>query len=252
MSRLKSFFRLPHWLARHGWAPITAALLFVAGVWLFYGIADEVREGDTQRFDERVVRALRRPDNLSQPIGPKWLVEVGRDVTALGGMAVLTLVTMGVCGYLAVARRWRTMVFVILATTGGLLLSLWLKGLFDRERPSVVPHLDEVFTSSFPSGHAMLSSIVYLTHGTLLMRVVKPWRLRLYILSIALLLPLLIGLSRVYLGVHYPTDVLAGWTAGLAWGLGCWSVTQFLQHRGNLEPEPPDTDEGDDADSNDE
>src|SRR5205085_9940078 len=106
---------------------------------------------------------------------------------------------------------------------------------FDRPRPSVVPHLSHVMTSSFPSGHSLLSAVVYLTLGSLLARLVGPPRLKLYFLGVAVLLSFLVGLSRVYLGVHYPTDVLAGWAAGLTWAVLCWLLARYLQHRGAVE-----------------
>jgi undecaprenyl-diphosphatase len=124
---------------------------------------------------------------------------------------------------------------VLIATLGGWGLGLLLKAVFGRPRPSVIPHLVEVQSLSFPSGHAMMSAVVYLTLAALLAQLSAQWAQRVYILAVGLLLTLLVGLSRVYLGVHYPTDVLAGWSAGLAWAILCWLVGRWLQRRGIVE-----------------
>ncbi|WP_342378336.1 phosphatase PAP2 family protein [Myxococcus stipitatus] len=197
----------------------------------FIALSDEVTEGETQDFDERVLRALRSPGDLSVPRGPWWLRPMAEDVTSLGGAPVLLLVTLAVLGFLALARRYRTVLLVLVATVGGTLLNGGLKHLFARPRPSVVPHLQHVVSTSFPSGHAMLSAIVYLTLGGLLAQLAEPRRLKAYILTVALLLPLLVGLTRVYLGVHYPTDVLGGWVAGLAWALLTALTARALRRR---------------------
>jgi undecaprenyl-diphosphatase len=89
--------------------------------------------------------------------------------------------------------------------------------------------------SSFPSGHSMLSAVIYPTLGTLLARLVPRKRLKIYFMLVALTLSFLIGISRIYLRVHYPTDVLAGWAAGLAWAAFCWTIAKYLQRRGALE-----------------
>jgi len=223
------------WLAGHVNIVLVAVLLIVGGTWGFIALADEVREGDTQRFDDWAVRAMRRADDPSRPIGPHWLPEVGRDLTALGGVAVLSLTTAFVAGYLLIVRKYHAMWLVLAATLGGLLISTLLKHLIDRARPDLVPHLSHVYTSSFPSGHSMLSAVVYLTLGALLTRLASERRVKLYFLAAALLLTFLVGVSRVYMGVHYPTDVLAGWTAGLVWALLCWLVARYLQRRGAVE-----------------
>jgi undecaprenyl-diphosphatase len=171
------------------------------------------------------------------PIGPEWLHEAGRDLTALGGVAVLTLITVAVAGFLWLRRMFGAMLLVLAATLGGLAASSALKSTFERTRPNLVPHLSMVYTSSFPSGHSMLSATVYLTLGALLGRFVQPLRLKAYFLLVALILTFLVGVSRVYVGVHYPTDVLAGWSAGLAWALVCWLGARALQKRGTVEPE---------------
>lgn len=234
---------LYQWLRAHtNLLVLMVALLVVVGVWAFVEIAGEVVEGDTQKFDEWAVQALRMPDPDAKPgeqrpqvpIGPKWLREVGRDMTALGGVAVLFLVTLGVAGYLLMLRKYHAMWLVLVATGGGLLGSTLLKSVFDRPRPGV-DHFSYVMTSSFPSGHSMLSAVVYLTLGSLLARLIPKRLVKVYLIVVALLLTFLVGLSRVYMGVHYPTDVLAGWSAGLAWAMVCWLAARYLQRRGAVE-----------------
>jgi undecaprenyl-diphosphatase len=210
-------------------------VLLLGGSWAFIEITDEVFEGSTQRFDDWAIKALRRADDPATPIGPRILSEVGRDLTALGGVAVLMLMTAAVVVYLLMLRKHHAMWLVIGATAGGLMLSTILKQSFDRPRPELVPHLSQMYTSSFPSGHSMMSAIVYLTLGSLLAQITPRQRLKSYFIGVALLLTFLVGISRVYMGVHYPTDVLAGWTAGLVWALICWLVARYLQARGQIE-----------------
>lgn len=155
--------------------------------------------------------------------------------TGLGGMSILGLLIATTAGFLWLDRRGRMALFLVAATLSGLLVSMGLKGLFDRPRPDVVPHLAKVQTSSFPSAHSMMSAVVYLTLGVLVAAAVESRRLRVYALGVAVLITVLVGASRVYLGVHYPTDVLAGWTAGLVWALACWLVARWLQRRGDVE-----------------
>ena len=112
-----------------------------------------------------------------------------------------------------------------------------MKALFLRPRPQVVPQLRAVVETSFPSGHAMNSAIIYLTLAALLARLVQPRALKVYFLALAMLMTFLVGLSRVYLGVHYPTDVLAGWTVGLAWASVCWLVEQHFDVRAGIRAE---------------
>ncbi len=215
---------------------ILIALLLLAGsVWGFVEIAGEVIEGDSRQFDEQIVKALRRPEDPALPIGPRWLHHVARDITALGGMSVVPMITAAVLGFLALSRKWHTAALVAVSVLGGLAMSMGLKQIFARDRPALVPHLDQVYTSSFPSGHSMLSAVTYLTLGALLARTTKDRVLKIYFLTLASTLALLIGASRVYLGVHYPTDVAAGWCAGTAWALLCAIVARWLQQRGQVE-----------------
>jgi undecaprenyl-diphosphatase len=213
---------------------LLVALGVVGGTWVFVGLAGEVVEGDTQAFDRWLLQALRSPDDPAWPRGPRWLVEVGRDVTAFGGPVVVILLTVAVLGYLWLQRRHGALWFVVVATVGGGLLSRLLKEVFDRERPDPVPCL-WVSSPSFPSGHAVLATVVYLTLGILLARLEPRFLLKVYFLGLSMALAFLVGLSRVYLGVHYPTDVLAGWAVGLVWGLLCWLAAWYLQRRGAVE-----------------
>jgi len=124
---------------------------------------------------------------------------------------------------------------VAVAAGGGGVLSTVMKQLFGRDRPDIVSPLVAVTSPSFPSGHSMLAAIMYLTLGALLARFSARRRTKVYLIAVALFATLVVGASRVYLGVHYPSDVLAGWCAGLVWSLICWLVARYLQHRGTLE-----------------
>lgn len=223
------------WLG--GREPVVLATfsLMLMAVWGFFAVASEVIEGDTQAFDEHIVRAMRQADDPSEPIGPKWVQETGRDATALGGVAWLVFFTIVIAGYLWLDRKAHMAVFLSVASATGVTLSFLLKWFFSRPRPDVVPHLSHTSTSSFPSGHSMMSAVVYLTLGTLLATVVPRVRLKVYILIVAASLSIIVGVSRVYLGVHYPTDVFAGWAAGLVWALTCWLIARHLQSRGAVE-----------------
>ncbi len=207
---------------------------------VFADLAEEVLEGETLDFDRFALLALRDPADLSDPLGPRWLEEVARDVTSLGGNAILTGLTLAVAGYFALAAKRGAAILVLASVGGGMALSTLLKFGFSRPRPDLVPHVVEVYTASFPSGHAMLSAVTYLTLGALLVRMQARWRVKIYILALAVTATLLVGLSRVYLGVHWPTDVLAGWCVGASWALLCWLVALWLQREGRVETANPD------------
>jgi undecaprenyl-diphosphatase len=212
-------------------------LALVALGWAFLGLADEVMEGETHAADRALLLALRVPGELSDPVGPLWVEEMGRDLTALGGIAVLTLVTVAVAGLLWLQRAGRTALFLLAAVAGGTVVSTLTKAVFDRPRPDLVPHEVAVYTASFPSGHSMMAAVVWLTLGALLARAQTRRLLKVYVLTVATLVTLAVGVSRVYLGVHWPTDVLAGWTAGAAWALACFGLARWLGLRGRIEPE---------------
>lgn len=199
-----------------------AALVILLGLWGFAEIADSLGEDATQQFDEMVLKSLRQPDAPDQLIGPPWVEQSLRDLTALGGVTVLTMVTFIVCIYLWIDGEWKLSLFAFFAVASGTILTFALKDVFDRPRPQLVPHiLVSVSSYSFPSGHAMASAIVYLTLGAMLTESQPRWRIKAYVMAVALLLTFSIGTTRVFLGVHYPTDVLAGWAGGFAWAYAC-------------------------------
>ncbi|MEZ4869113.1 MAG: phosphatase PAP2 family protein [Caldilineaceae bacterium] len=228
-------------VSRYELTILVAIAVVAGGAWLFTALAGEVMEGDTHALDQRLLLALRNnPADLSDPIGPPWFEEVMRDFTALGGFAVLTIIVLSVIGYLLLQHKPNGALLVGATVVSGVLLSMLLKQGFNRPRPDLVPHGSFVNDASFPSGHSMLSAVTYLTLGALLARLQPNPRLKIYILALATLLTVLVGVSRVYLGVHWPTDVLAGWTAGAVWASVCWLAARWLQRRGQVESSSED------------
>jgi undecaprenyl-diphosphatase len=216
---------------------LVGMLTLVGVALLLVNLAGQVLEGDTLEFDKRLLSSLRKTDNPAQPIGPWWLEQAAIDLTALGSSTVLGLTVVAVVGFLVLHGMYRNAAFVLLASAGGWLLNDLLKELFARPRPQVVPHLREVMSLSFPSGHALTSAAVFLTLGALLMRVAESRLVKFYCMFVATLATLFVGATRVYLGVHYPTDVLAGWLIGLSWALSCWLLERSLERRAGLERE---------------
>jgi undecaprenyl-diphosphatase len=233
IKSLLDTLRLPFsWLVRQEAVVLLTAFGVVLALVGFIELAEEIREGEMRHFDESVLRVVRRPDDPTRLIGPPWLSEAVTDITALGSTSVLVIVLLCAVGYLALQRRYDAMALVIVAAGGGGLLSAGLKQLFGRDRPDIVPHLVTVESLSFPSGHSMVALVIYLTLGALLARFAARRRVRVYVIGISLGLTSLIGITRICLGVHYPTDVLAGWAVGLAWALSCWLGARYLQYRG--------------------
>ncbi len=204
----------------------------IAGLLLgFLILAIEMQAGDTAHFDAEVLLSLRSSADPDVPFGPFWLAGFARDVTSLGGTGVLLAMTLGAAGYLWVVGRPRAAGFVLLAVFGGQAISSLVKLGFNRPRPDLVLQGVETFTASFPSGHAMMSTVTYFTLAALFARDRQDRAAKAYILAVAAVLALAIGTSRVYLAVHWPTDVLAGWMLGGAWVLSCIVVTEWLRSR---------------------
>lgn len=220
------------------WIPILVLLALALSVWAFLELADEVGEGDMQAFDRTVMDWTREAGEPNNPVGPRWFEEAMRDLTALGSVAVLGLVTVGACGYLWLQHKRSAVVYVLVAILGAWALSFGLKRVYDRARPDLFPHGAEVYTSSFPSAHSSMSTATYLTLGILLARYQKRVPVQVYLVALSVLVALVVGLSRIYLSVHWPSDVLAGWALGAAWALACWLVAAWLERRGVLESGP--------------
>ena len=223
-------------VAKKELALVAVMALLAGSLWAFIGISDEVLEGDTHAIDESILLSLRTPGDRSDPVGPAWVEELGRDATALGGVGILTFITIASVIYLMLRGKSRAALFVAIAIASGIVLSSALKLGFERPRPDLVPHGSAVYTRSFPSGHSMMSALVYLTLGVLLARLQPERRLKVYVLLLAILVTVAVGVSRVYLGVHWPTDVLAGWAAGGAWAMVSWGAVLWLQRRRKVEP----------------
>ncbi|TCZ61032.1 phosphatase PAP2 family protein [Roseicella aquatilis] len=213
---------------RREFLPIALLGGAAGAAWVFLALAGEVVEGEMRAFDERLLLALRTSTDSSNPLGPPWLEEVGRDLSALGGTGVMVLLVVSVTLFLALARRQAEAMTLTAAAMGATAIELTLKGWYGRPRPDLVPHGARVFTASFPSGHATLSAAVFLTAGALLAHAEPDLRLKVYFSSLAVLLTVLVGASRVYLGVHWPTDVLAGWVLGAGWAATCWGAALWL------------------------
>jgi len=217
--------------------PLTLAAI-ILGAALLFGfakLANLAGRGEAPPLDEWLIVSLRTPGNLADPIGPPWVEEMMRDFTALGSTGVLTVVVLAIAGFLAMTGKGHAALFVLASVAGGVLVSQTTKWAYARPRPDLVPHGMEVFTASFPSGHSMMSAVVYLTLGALLARTEPDRAVKAYILAVAVLLTVLVGASRVYLGVHWPTDVLAGWALGGLWALVCLLAMLWLQSRGQVE-----------------
>jgi undecaprenyl-diphosphatase len=228
------------WLTRLERHEITWLLVGLGGCVLLFAflvLAGEVMGGETLGFDRRIVLAFRKADDPARPIGPAWITGALLDLTALGGPTVISLVVLSVVGFLVLQTRYWTAFFIVMTAASGELVNYAMKNVFSRARPGIVPHLREAFSSSFPSGHAMQSAIIYLTLGAMLMRIAERRVTKIYCCTIAMLMTFLVGLSRIWLGVHYPTDVLGGWIIGLLWASVCWLVAQQYEVRAGIKAE---------------
>ena len=216
-------------------AVLLFALSIVAGAILaFTGIADEMAEGETHGVDMAILNALQ--PQPGHPVGPAWLSQAARDITALGSVSILMMITLAVGGFLVLRRKLMEAGLLTLAAIGGLALSEAMKTVFGRARPPEIYRIVDAYNPSFPSGHALLSAVVYLTLGAMLARATDLRRERGYIMTAAILVALLVGATRVYLGVHWASDVLAGWCLGAAWATACWLLDRHLRTPGSRAP----------------
>ena len=193
---------------------IGGATIAIAGTALFVELASHVRSGATQTFDDGVMRWM-----AAHRI--EWIERSLLEITSLGtGLVVMVIVAISALFLVATQHRFSAFLLLV-ASGGGIVLNAILKSSFDRQRPRLFEWLTEPSSSSFPSGHAMSSAIVYFTVAYLIARLERRRWMRALTITIALLLVLLISVSRLYLGVHYPSDVIAGVIIGLAWAGFC-------------------------------
>ena len=224
--------RLDEWLAfaRREIGLIAAFLGVAFLLWAFVSIAASVSEGDTRAFDVGVANALHTNGHVD-PIGPHWFEERVFELTALGSIMVVALVTVSAAGFLLVVRKYGAALLLLVAVIGGAGLSESLKLGIARARPDLIPINMDISGMSFPSGHATLAAVCYLTIAALLAHEQQKRRVKAYVIFAAVLVTLMVGLSRIYLGVHWATDVLGGWCLGAAWAILCWNVAYWLERR---------------------
>lgn len=199
--------------------------------WMFLSIADEVHEGETDAIDRHLLLALRSAADPTDPIGPRWFEESMRDITALGGFTVLTVTVIVAALMLVFHERRREAAVFALTVVAAQISSELLKVLYDRPRPSLVAHGSYVYSQSFPSGHSALAAATFFTLATVVASVEAKRRTKALIYGLATLLVVAVGISRVYLGVHWPTDVLGGWALGASWALVAWIILAWMKVR---------------------
>ena len=218
--------------ARAEIAALAALMVVALGVLSFIELADDMTEADGQAFDGAVLMALRPfADDPGRPWGPWWLHEAAADLTSLGGVAVLGLFALVAVTFLILQRKRLSALLLVVGLAGGVMLSEGLKATFERERPPAVYQAVETINASFPSGHALLSAVFYLTLGVMLTRAFSQRRLKAYALGVGVLLTMIVGLTRIYLGAHWASDVFAGWSVGAAWAMTLWLVSWAVARR---------------------
>mgnify|MGYP001314958693 CR=1 FL=1 len=223
--------RLKVLLGRLETRTLIVLLALVGAPWLFLSVADEVSEGETEALDRALLLALRTPGQPSDPLGPRWLEESVRDVTALGGFTLLTILTIAATLLLLFRKRRReALIFAATVILAQLSNSL-LKDLYGRPRPDLVAHGSYVYSHSFPSGHSAMAAAVFLVLATVFASVEPRRRTKALIYGMAIVTVIGVGVSRIYLGVHWPTDVLGGWCLGVSWALVAWLLLAFTRRR---------------------
>lgn len=197
--------------------PLVAFSLLSAVALLAILLTGALTHQPLQVLDHRLLLLLRQPVDPSFPIGPDWLHGVGRDITALGSLSILSLVMLLTVSFLLLSDHDDLGMGMAISFLIGALLTFLLKMVLQRPRPELVAFSPAAQTSSLPSGHALMSAVTYLTLGAIVAIIADRRAVRALAIAAGLALTVLVGLSRLYLGVHWPTDVLAGWALGAAW-----------------------------------
>lgn len=230
-SAFVPFLRRAITLARAEFAALGALAVVTLGIMTFVEIADDMTEADGQAFDGMVLHWMQPVPG--QPRGPWWLHEAAADLTSLGGISVLTLFALVALGMLLILRKRLSALLLVVGLLGGVGLSEGLKALFERQRPPLHYQAVETLNASFPSGHALLSTVFYLTVAVMMTRAFPKRRLKAYVLGVGMIFALIVGLTRVYLGAHWASDVMAGWCIGAAWAMALWLVSYAIERRQN-------------------
>jgi undecaprenyl-diphosphatase len=200
-----------------GWMLLVVFL--IAGLlWIAAAIEDELAQGAGET-DRAILMVFRSAADTADPIGPRWVEELARDITALGSSGALILLIAASVLFLFLAGQKRDAFVMMAATGGGIAATYILKIAFARSRPDI--HDEYVSSFSFPSGHTVMAAVTYLTLGALFARELPQRKLKVYVMTLAVAVMILVGVSRIYLGVHWPSDVLAGWALGAVWALLC-------------------------------
>ena len=221
----------PASLASARWLWPVLGLLALAAVGLVAALVDEIAEGGAFRFDDALLIALRRPGHLDRPIGSAWLLQSAIDLSALGGFTLQWLLGGASGLFLVYVKRRAEAAWLAGSVLGASVMNAGLKSMLHRPRPELVPHLAVVSNASFPSGHAMISAAIYLTVGAMLAETQPRRTARIFLMAFSGLLVVLIGVSRIYLGVHWPSDVLASWCLGSVWALVVFVANRALRAR---------------------
>ncbi|WGM32905.1 phosphatase PAP2 family protein [Brevundimonas sp. NIBR11] len=228
-SELVPFLRRALTVARAEFAALGALAIVTLGIMTFVEIADDMTEADGQAFDQMVLHWMQPV--AGQPRGPWWLHEAAADLTSLGGISVLTLFAIVALVFLLILRKRLSALLLIVGLAGGVGLSEGLKALFERQRPPAVYQAVETLNASFPSGHALLSTVFYLTVAVMLTRAFPRKRVKAWVLGVGMTFALIVGLTRIYLGAHWASDVMAGWCVGAAWAMALWLVSYAVERR---------------------
>jgi undecaprenyl-diphosphatase len=212
-------------------AALSALLIIGLGVAAFAELADDMTEVDGRAFDQSILSALRPGTDPSDALGPWWLEIAANDLTALGGISVLALFAIAAVGFLLIQRKRLSAFVLVLGLLGGVALSEGLKSVFERERPPYAYQAVETINASFPSGHALLSTVFYLSLAVMLSRAFPRRHLKAYVIAVGIAIAVLVGLTRIYLAAHWATDVFAGWSVGAAWAMALWLVSHAVDRR---------------------
>lgn len=207
-------------------SPRAALVIFIFSIVVFALVAILVSSGLTLDLDRAIMVSLR--DQAGAPIGPHWLTEAAIEVTTLGGWPLLTLFSFVIGGYFLIRRQYDFAIILLTVIIGHSVLVSGLKELFARTRPDFAPHLVEATSASFPSGHSASAAAVYLTLGLMAANLGRERSFKFYAIAAGISIATLIGLSRIWLGVHFPSDVVAGWAVGSGWASLVWLVAWRL------------------------